>query len=141
VHRNPPRFWGKQAAGILFLARNHALLLKRSQQVYDPGLWGIPGGAVRDGEPVAGTALREAEEEMRGLPSYELSEPRSFVWHAPDKASKFKYTTLVFELSEVPKRWHPILNWEHDDWRWFDIEEAKLHPVVHPGVKWVLRQL
>lgn len=136
-----PRFWGEQAAGILFLAEGSALLLKRSQRVRNPGLWSIPGGAVHKGEPVAVAALREGQEELGDFPAVELGEPRAFVWRTPDKGSGFKYTTLVFQLPRLPLRWSPLLNWEHDDWGWFRIEEALLHPEVHPGVRWVLRQL
>ena len=48
-----------QAAGVVFLAGNRVLLLKRA----DNGEWGLPGGGVEDGETPFAAALREVLEE------------------------------------------------------------------------------
>lgn len=49
------------------------LLAKRSSAVDDPGKWGVPGGAMRQGEPPEAAARRETQEEIGVLPSYMLT--------------------------------------------------------------------
>ena len=46
-----PNFWGKSAAGVLPLCpkTGRVLLTLRSQEVMEPGTWGIPGGRIMDG--------------------------------------------------------------------------------------------
>lgn len=49
------------------------LLQLRSRSVDQAGTWGIPGGAVREGESPATAARREAEEEIGPLPPYRVT--------------------------------------------------------------------
>jgi 8-oxo-dGTP pyrophosphatase MutT (NUDIX family) len=59
------------------------------------------------------------------------------VYRAED-GSGFRYTTLLARCKpEAVNRFSPILNDEHDDWGWFDLEEA-LDLDLHPGVRWLL---
>ena len=57
-------FWGRQAAGCLFLAKNtgRILIAHRSWAVLEPGTWGGFGGAIDEGEDPAEAARREALE-------------------------------------------------------------------------------
>jgi len=56
---------GARGAGILVAAREtgRVLLLKRSSEVTEPGVWGVPGGKVDRGESERSAAVRELEEE------------------------------------------------------------------------------
>ncbi len=71
--------WGAHgAAGLLFRyapteGAPSYLLQQRSRWVDYGGTWGIPGGAIRDGEPPEVTARREAEEEIGSLPCYRVT--------------------------------------------------------------------
>jgi 8-oxo-dGTP pyrophosphatase MutT (NUDIX family) len=71
--------WGAAGgAGLLFRYSPHVdedqyLLQLRSQSLDRGGTWGIPGGAMRDGESPEATARREAEEEMGPLPPYRVT--------------------------------------------------------------------
>jgi 8-oxo-dGTP diphosphatase len=72
--------WSNQgAAGFLF--RHTApdvepsfLLQQRSTTVDYPSTWGIPGGAIRDGESPEAAAKREFQEEIGTLPPYRITD-------------------------------------------------------------------
>ena len=49
------------------------LLQQRSRQVDEGGTWGIPGGALREGESPEAGAHREAEAQIGSLPSYRIT--------------------------------------------------------------------
>ncbi len=71
--------WGTAGgAGILFRCVSQQgaptyLLQQRSRGVDNAGTWGIPGGAIREGESPEVTARREAEEEIGSLASYQVT--------------------------------------------------------------------
>ena len=49
------------------------LLARRSRLVDEGGTWGIPGGAIRNGESPEAAARREIAEEIGELPAYRLA--------------------------------------------------------------------
>jgi len=134
--------WGTAASGVLVTDGSRVLLLKRSSEVLDPGLWGIPGGAIPvdhqtgRGKDPKKSAFDEAREEMGGIPSGSLAGKyvfrgnggltfTTFVWKvAPEKLDKFK----------------PRLNWEHTNWMLKDINSVGSSG-IHPGVVWVLKKM
>ena len=139
-------YWGSQGAGALITTGKRCLLLKRSWDVLDPGLWGVPGGAVpiddETGEAadLLETAIQETREEagldLDGIG--EASEKTVFI--APN--GRFRYTTFIIR---VPEDWasraKPRLNWESTDWRWFDAREVRRlreQGSLHPGVSFTL---
>lgn len=137
------RFWGRAGSGILFYdrLRHTYLLLKRSEEVLDPGLWGIPGGAVphntltgRLANPWE-SAKRETAEETGRVVHDSIEYERRFEVQAPH--STFIYTTYVVVMPEFV----PELNWESDDYVWLKLDEALAMSDLHPGVRPVLEQL
>ena len=68
--------WGSRGgAGILFRytpkqGESTYLLAQRAQSVDYGGSWGIPGGAIREGESPEVAARREAKEEIGEIPSF-----------------------------------------------------------------------
>ncbi|MBC7500453.1 MAG: NUDIX hydrolase [Herminiimonas sp.] len=136
--------WGRAGAGLLILSpnRDQVALFMRSSEVDDAGLWGIPGGArgqMEDGSLEAPliTALSEAREELKCVPQGRLwTAPARFVH--PDR--QFAYDTHVIVLYDKDI-FTPRLNWEHTEFSWHAIDDAKSNPQVHPGVRFSLDRL
>ena len=92
------RHWGLNgAAGLLVWRRARrggpgleVLLQLRAEWTHQGGTWGLPGGAVSDGESPAQGALRECEEET-GLPARMLSLGPGCTRTHPD----WSYTTFT----------------------------------------------
>jgi 8-oxo-dGTP pyrophosphatase MutT (NUDIX family) len=137
-------YWGSQGAGVLLTTGRQIFLLQRSDEVLDPGVWGVPGGAVRvddeTGEPedLLGAAMNELLEEA-GLDIQGVGEViGSTVFAAP--RGSFRYTTFIVR---VPEQWarssRPKLNWESDAWAWVGQAGLERYP-LHPGVVFTLGQ-
>ena len=125
--------WGRRAAGLLIERSDNGqiLLLLRSAEVMDPGLWGIPGGRVEPGESDLEAALAETEEELGGFPSLQVIGEKSM------RSGDFTYTTFFASMpGELAQAWTPQLNWENDEWKWFS--KNKLPIRLHPGVRKVI---
>ncbi len=71
--------WGENgAAGFVFRSWSDAgepiyLLQQRSRWVDCGRTWGIPGGAMREGESPEEAARREAQEEIGPIPAYRVT--------------------------------------------------------------------
>lgn len=120
-------FWGKQAAGCLFLATDtgRICIAHRSQGgVEQPGTWGTWGGAIDSGEDPATAVRREVKEEagytgkLNLIPLFIFSHP-----------SGFKYYNF---LALVDKEFTPITNWETQNSAWFDY--GRWPKPLHPGL-------
>lgn len=118
-------YWGRQAAGLLLFSGNRVLLTLRSEEVLEPGTWGVPGGAIHDGEIAYNGALREAQEELGPLP------PHLVFGEVVYEDGSFRYTTFLARVTpENAKSWTPMLNWENDDAQWIrvtDLPDDDLH--------------
>lgn len=115
------------AAGILFRdPQCRILLLRRSQRIYNPGLWNLPGGRIDPGETPKEAALREAVEEA-GILAPNIRFIKVIV--NPEGGTRFHLFT-----SCIP-RVVPKLNWESDAWAWVrpeEMEGMRLHPGLRP---------
>ena len=131
-------------AGLLIatLAYEEVLLFKRSNKVSSPGKWSIPGGGRKSDniyELSVETALRETNEEAGHVPKGLLL-PDYFIYKDP--INKRLYKTHVMEVSKQERNnYLPKLNWEHDSWRWFKIDELKHRDDIHPGVRHVFNKI
>lgn len=127
--------WGRQGSGLILTTGSSILLLHRSDQVEEPGTWGLPGGAVpvdtETGQPddLLLSALREAEEELGSIPPHQIVD--QYVYHEP---SGFSYTTFIGLVSSVVlNTWRPRLNWENNAYGWFGLLELD-HLDLHFGL-------
>jgi 8-oxo-dGTP pyrophosphatase MutT (NUDIX family) len=119
-------FWGKQAAGCLFLAAdtNRICIAHRSSQVEQPNTWGTWGGAIDAGENPAHAVKREVKEEagysgpLKLIPLYVFSHP-----------SGFRYYNF---LAIVAHEFKPMLNWETQGSEW--VEFGDWPRPLHPGL-------
>jgi 8-oxo-dGTP pyrophosphatase MutT (NUDIX family) len=104
---------GARGAGILVAAREtgRVLLLKRSSEVTEPGVWGVPGGKVDRGESERSAAVRELEEETGYDSSVVVSAEPIFVFEEPD----FSFATY---MGCVEEEFDPWINWESAAARW-----------------------
>ena len=121
-------FWGKRGAGVIFLAKDTGryLLALRSDEVQEPNTWGTWGGAIDSNEESEKAAHREATEETGYNGPIELK----FLWQFKHSASGFTYDNY---LAIVPEEFEPDLNWESDNFEWF--EKGKWPRRQHPGLK------
>ena len=106
-------------AGLLIvrIADMKILLIKRSKLVNLPGFWAIPGGKVEFGEPQIEAALREGEEELGCLP-WDLQ-----VEEIPAVCDDCAICFSVFLGTTQDCDWKPVINWESDQWGWFDVRK------------------
>lgn len=114
------------AAGLLLLSEGHALLTLRSAYVDQGGTWSIPGGALAPGEGPVVAALREAREELAGLPTINLTGQR-----LTDDHGQWRYTTIVARVEGRPRL--TPRNRETDSARWQPVEAVEHLDRLHPA--------
>lgn len=120
------RYWGRfGAAGLLAVDPTRGVLMQHRVAWSDHGgTWGVPGGAINEGEQAINAAVREAHEEA-GVPE-ELVDPRFL--HIIDRGG-WTYTTVV---ASVTQAFEPTISDPESvalEWVALDrIEELLLHP-------------
>lgn len=147
------------AAGLLLVRRDatqtnrpftHVILQLRSFTTTAGGTWGIPGGALDEGENPGQGALREASEEV-GLPqgcadgldpTVVILSEKAFMDHGA-----WKYTTVFAELLKQFEPSVPQGDTESLEVKWVpieDVEKLPLHPAFEqswPEVRCILKDL
>lgn len=120
------KYWGAfGAAGLLVFHPEAGVLLQhRAEWSHHGGTWGIPGGAIRQGEEAIAGALREADEEA-GVPSDVVSVLFTDVYDL----GFWSYTTVVVESTEI---FEPVMgDAESEALAWIaleHVESLELHP-------------
>lgn len=111
--------------------RSEVLVLHRSPE--QGGYWHVVAGGVERGETAAAAAARELHEET-GLVAevsggvdvveyvYSLTEEPADRRALYDPA--VAAVTVTCFRATAPDEWEPMLDWEHDDYRWCDPDEA-----------------
>lgn len=119
-------YWGKfGAAGLLAHDRDRGVLMQHRVEWSDHGgTWGIPGGAINQGETPIPAAIREANEEA-GVPHEALKPLFTLV---VDRGG-WKYTTVVADSVPFEAR---ITDPESLALEWVPIEQVAQRP-LHPG--------
>lgn len=111
-----------RAAGVMFTVGPDILLLHRT----DGQGWAFPAGGVEASELPEAAARREASEETGWATGGELDLYDVTQWGA------LRFWTFRTELPDMIR---PILNHEHDAFRWLSIKEALRLPDLHRGVR------
>lgn len=115
----------KTREASVFVHRDGLLLMAHRSVEGD---WNIVGGQVEDGESFAEAAVRELREEtgldaacvdLEATQTYEV-EPGLRSRYPPGEYR----ITLAFFAAAAPAGWEPVLNEEHDGYRWCTIDEA-----------------
>ncbi|MGI9644418.1 MAG: NUDIX domain-containing protein [Ilumatobacteraceae bacterium] len=118
------------AAGAVFVVRDdggapQVMLQKRSAMAHEGGTWSCAGGALDQGEMPFEGALREATEEVGGIPGT----PIVLGEYVFRPANDWAYTTVVLEVGE---RFGTSINFETDAVDWFALDEVEQLP-LHAG--------
>lgn len=138
--------WGSQGVGVLLTTGRRIFLMLRSDHVLDPGVWGVPGGAVRiddrtgQAEDLYRAAVGELSEES-GIRLGSLELEKRTVDATIFQAGSFRYTTFVVRVPEEFTRRRVTLNWESDDAQWMtkdEVEELLDDDMLHHGVEFTL---
>jgi len=119
------KFWGRYgAAGLLVVHDGSVLLQLRVGWSHFGGTWGLPGGALKQGETADAGALREANEEA-GVPSELLS----VLFTSVLDLGFWSYTTVV---ASAASHFEPVIgDAESVELRWVPVDDVaglSLHP-------------
>jgi len=114
---------------VVACSTGRVLLVLRSQDVTEPGTWGLPGGKIEPSEKPLPAALRELREETRFRGKLLLFP--SFVYKEPG------FTFYNF-LALAKTEFDPKLDWENDDAGWFELDQ--LPEPLHFGVGRLLEE-
>ena len=109
---------------LVFVRRaEEFLVLHRSEP--QGAYWHSVAGGVELGESAAEAASRELREET-GLAAEPVSTGRTFSYEpeAWESHAGIGMVRVDCFLAEAPPTWEPVLDWEHDDYRWCGVEEA-----------------
>jgi 8-oxo-dGTP pyrophosphatase MutT (NUDIX family) len=147
-----PNFWGKSAAGVLPLCKKtgRVLLTLRSQQVMEPGTWGIPGGRIEDGswkrDRDTGEMFQEPVESPEDGAIREFREETFYtgrVWLVPlfvfqDRLSGFRFYNFLGLVSHEFPEAQVEESWEIEEARWVTLDEALEIEPKHFGLRALL---
>ena len=112
---------------VIFYTKNKRVLMGlRSKECYEPETWYFVAGGKKESEDIRDCALRESIEEV----GYMLDKD-NLVFFEKNTSAKLKINNDFF-LYFLEDEFEPELNWEHEQFKWFPIDELPdpLHPVL-----------
>ena len=135
VTATPPPQRQRPAAYVIALSSSGLLATQFSERTAVPGLWGLPGGGIQDGELAAEAAVREVmEETSQAIELQRVLDIQSDHWvgqAADGELEDFHALRLIY-VAEVPEpteptvedaggttaaaRWVPLNRWRHVHW-------------------------
>lgn len=121
------KFWGRfGAAGVLIHDADRGILLQHRATWSDQGgTWGLPGGALHEGEDAVTGALREAGEEAAVPPSH-----LRILYTSKFDVGYWSYTTVA---ARVTHPFDPVISDpESIDLQWVPLAEVQTKP-LHSG--------
>jgi ADP-ribose pyrophosphatase YjhB (NUDIX family) len=129
--------WGPiGGAGILFRSVRDGvptyLLQQRSKSVDYAGTWGIPGGAIREGESAQAAARREVEEELGVSPEFHVA-----AMVVQDCGGGWTFHVIVADINAL---FPAYCVRETDATGWFTFAEMRSLS-LHPGLRGCLEQI
>jgi 8-oxo-dGTP diphosphatase len=117
------------------LRRDHQVLLchRQSGRSYYPNVWDLPGGHVDTDESLADALVRELKEEL----GIRIDPPAGPPWTIVREASIELNMFLVDRWHGEPQNIAPD---EHDEIRWFSVDELDGLALADPSYATLLRQ-
>lgn len=118
------------ATGTAIFRGERILLLRRSLQASNPGIWDLPGGHVEDRESLPRAARRETKEET-GFSVRLGSVFHVEVFSSLSRRGKMRQTVGIYYHCQAPVRKSPHLDPdEHTDYAWVSQEELNSYPTM-----------
>jgi len=102
------------------------LLQRRSSSVDYSGTWGIPGGAIGEGESPEAAARRETLEEIGYLPHYRVAETK--IQHC---GGNWKFYMIIADVDEP---FNALCGRETEATGWFTTVDMQ-YLTLHPGLQ------
>ena len=104
------------------------------------GYWHTVAGGVEEGEDWADAAIRELREET-GLAVSTVSEVGSFQYEREEwEQDPGLHVVVRAFLAEAPAGWEPVLDYEHDEYRWCT-QDAAVELLFWPEPRAILAAL
>ena len=133
---------GLGASGILIID-GKTLVIKRSMDDSEPGMWEFPKGKTDSGEEPNQTVIREFAEET-GL-KVKISKSLGLNhWGYKKEGNEHQVTESVYEveLADGERADNIALSADHDQFKWVDADELKtLEPMVEQRRQYLLESL
>lgn len=119
--------------GVLIFAidTKKFLWIKRSRYGDEAGTWCCPGGGIEDHETIEEGVHRECAEEIGYAEKMQLMHMHrdvqpSFIFHN--------------HIARIPAQFEPVLNEEHDDYKWSAMPPGRIHPGLERSIlAWINR--
>jgi 8-oxo-dGTP pyrophosphatase MutT (NUDIX family) len=132
-------YFGNKAAGSIVYAKKEKefLIVKRQSKVIDgwkkvkePGAWSLVISGKQDDKDRNSkiTAIREFKEELKYNGKFIISNKPIDYFVDGD----FRFSTYVII---VDKKFKPILNWEHEDYKWIKDINKDIKSPIHFGTE------
>lgn len=94
------------------------LFIQRSEKCSSPLKWSLPGGRLENEDPQEGITREIYEETQLEVDNLLPAKITSF------KAEDGTRVVIIYYTCDLRKNIDPILNWEHDNYKWLSLIDA-----------------